>query len=158
MYRYAVQLTRAYPPDSRIFIARLLPIVLPLAPALAHINEQWIREQFDWGNRYERCEDLRLGKVGEPSVLLTRYCYGDAEFTDEWEASSIQLEGFCPPHLDATLLLEVRCAESFLLDDYGDHKCSISLQSDSQPLFLELQAAIEAIVKRFANAHIEILP
>ena len=96
-YRYAVKMTGAYPGDIRIFISGLLPMLFEFYAAPEDFEKEAVLDYFNWGSMYPRSEEYILGKDHVPSVRLTRNVFGEAQYTDEWESSTIKLINFCRP-------------------------------------------------------------
>ena len=89
-------------------------------------------------------------------MKIARKVYGEHQYTDEYETSTLQLLDFQPPHINDRVDLEITCAESFLSTDKGTHKCTVTLDTNSLELKEKVVDAIDGILKKFANAHLKI--
>ncbi|MCP4440911.1 MAG: hypothetical protein GY810_18475 [Aureispira sp.] len=156
-YQYAIKMTRAYPGDIRVFISRVLPILVENYGFPINFEKKTELNRFDWRNMYNRSESHTLGEKDLPKVELSREVYGELQFTDEWESSTLKLINFCPPYIKDTIDLKIDCAESFLLLDMGTHQCTIDLKTDSLVIYDSIMEAIHSILKRFKNTNIQVL-
>lgn len=156
-HKYAAIITGSYPSDIRIFISRILPILVEYYYLPFDFDKSLELNRFDWSNRYNRSEEFTLGEEGYTRISLIRKVLGEAEFTDEWESSTLELIDFCPPQMDDIIRLKIECSESFLLTDKGTHQCTIDFETDNSAIYDAIMETLHEILKQFKNACIEIL-
>jgi len=155
-YQFSATMTEAYPGDIRIFISRIIPILIDFYGYPSNFDKNVDLDWFNWRSMYTRHEERLLGEKDSPRVGLERNVFGELQFTDEWEASSLELFDFCPPHIKDTVYLRIDCAESFLGTDMGTHQCEIHFKTDTPLLYEVVMEAIDKIFKKFKNAHINV--
>ncbi len=156
-YHYSLKMTKAYPADVRIFISRIIPLTIEFYNFPSHFNKELELNRFDWGNMYVRKEEHIIGKKDSPKVKIVRNVFGEMQFTDEWENSSLELLDFRPPFINDDLSLKIECSESFLETDKGNHQCSINLTTNSLILRDKIIKTIDGILEKFINAQLEII-
>ena len=154
-YQFSATMTEAYPGDVRIFISRIIPILIDFYGYPSNFDKEVDLDCFFWRSMYKRREEHLLGEKGSPRVALERNVFGELQFTDEWEASSLELFDFCPPQVKDTVYLKIDCAESFLSTDMGTHQCEIHFKTDALLLYEAIMEAIDNIFKKFKNAQIK---
>lgn len=156
-YHFSAKMTKAYPGDIRVFISRMIPILIDFYGYPLGFYKEFAVDCFCWRSMYTRSEETLIGEADQPRVALTRNVFGELQYTDEWETSSLELFDFCPPNIDDTVYLRIDCAESFLGTDMGTHQCEIHLKTNASLLYQSLLEALDKIFKKFKNAHIEII-
>ena len=51
-YRYTLEMTEAYPPDVRVFISRIVPVLVECYNFPAEYDKDLELEYLDWGSMY----------------------------------------------------------------------------------------------------------
>ncbi|OJJ16320.1 hypothetical protein BKI52_34070 [marine bacterium AO1-C] len=155
-YQFSATMTKAYPGDIRIFISRIIPILIELYGYPPGFDKEMELDWFSWRSMYTRSEEHLLGEKGKPRVALERNVFGEMQFTDEWETSRLELFDFCPSYIKDIVYLKIDCAESFLGTDMGSHQCEIHFKTDAPLGYKLIMEAIDKIFKKFKNAHIDV--
>lgn len=155
-HKYSAIITQSYPGDIRVFISRILPILVEYYYLPLDFDKNLELNRFDWGNRSNRSEDFTLGEKGFPCISLLRNVFGNMEYTDEWESSTLELINFCPPQIDDTVHLKIECSESFLMTDKGTHQCTIDFETNNSSIYDAIMEVVRKILEQFKNACVEI--
>ena len=154
-YRYWLKMTGAYPPDVRVFVARLVPIITDFYDYHADFYSIDLNQMFYWGvNVWDAQPHRCIGEEDEPHLYIERGRHGEAAWSDEYEASFFELFNFSPPFLPNTIELSVKCRESFMRTDFGSYGAELKLATDDSRVYSLLVAAIQKIENQFKNAQI----
>lgn len=153
-YHFEFDQAHNVPGDVRIFISRLIPVIILHYPfPWKYKKEQFLGDDwdahFDWVDFYNN-KTVYLPEGHKPQIEIAQWITGDHPYADTTYHSSIFAAGFSPPRLDHTLHLDIEC--QLEVEFTRTPRCIIQLKSDHKLVFDQLKRKIDSILARFKSS------